>query len=136
MHRSIETGLRLFLGGVFILYAMLHFLNTQLPRVELHQPIDQVAPATLVWYFFGYSQPYMIAIATGELLVGLLIIISKTARIGILFYCPFALHIALINWCFNQSTLVKTLSTFLAISSFVLLINHLPFYRKIIAQTP
>jgi uncharacterized membrane protein YphA (DoxX/SURF4 family) len=132
MKRHILTILRVFLGGIFILYAVIKFLGIQFPRVYLSENIDKIDSVTLLWYFFGYSQPYILTVATGELLVGTLMAIPKTTRIGVLFYFPFALNIAIVNWYFSLPLDVKILSTFLAISSLYLLVNNLPIYKKLL----
>ena len=133
MKRYILVGLRILLGSVFILYASVKFLGIQFPRMHTDQPIDQVDSVTLVWYFFGYSQPYVMLISFGELVAGLLIAIPKTSRLGVLLYFPLALNIAAINWCFNLPIDVKILSTFLALGSFYLIINDLAVYKKLLA---
>lgn len=132
MKRYILIGLRIVLGGFFVLYAVIKFLGIQFPRMYLSDPIDQIDSVTLLWYFFGYSQPYMLTAAVGELVAGILIAVPKTTKIGALFYFPFALNIAVINWCFGLPYDVKTLSTFLALSSFYLVLNDIPSYKKLL----
>lgn len=124
------TILRVFLGGVFILYSISQFLDMQFPRRPIHDPIDQVDSITLVWYFYGYSQPYRVFIIVSELIVGLLLAIPRTSRIGILFYFPFALNIAVISWSFNQPFAVRVLSTFIAVSSLYLIFKERSTYKK------
>lgn len=132
MKHNTLTGLRIVLGGFFVLYAVIKFLGIQFPKMSLIEPIDQIDSVTLLWYFFGYSQPYMLTAAVGELIAGILIAVPKTTKIGTLFYFPLALNIAAINWYFGLPWDVKTLSTFLAISSFYLLLNDIPSYKKLL----
>lgn len=132
MKHYILAGLRIFLGMVFVFYAAIKFLGIQFPKMEIDQNVNQIDGVTLVWYFFGYSQPYMILVAAGELLAGILIVIPKTTKIGVLLYFPFALNIAAVNWCFGLLYDVKILSTFLTLGSFYLLLNDLPVYKKLL----
>ena len=124
--------LRIFLAGVFIMYSVSQFVDMQLPRRPIHDPIDQVNSVTLVWYFYGYSHPYRVFIAVSELVIGLLLAIPKTSRIGILLYLPFALNITAISWCFNQSLTVRILSTFIAIGSLYLIFKEQSTYKKLL----
>lgn len=124
--------LRVFLGSVFVLYATIKFLGIQFPRMQINESINYIDPVTLVWYFFGYSQPYMFTVATGELLTGILIALPKTTKIGVLFYFPFALNIAAVNWCFSLPMDVKLLSTFLALGSLYLLFNDINTYKRLL----
>ncbi|QHV99405.1 hypothetical protein [Spirosoma endbachense] len=112
--------------------SVIQFLDMQYPRRHIHEPIDQVDPVTLVWYFFGYSQPYRLFIALSELVLGMLIIIPNTSRLGVLLYFPFALNIAVMTWCFTHTLPVKVVSTFIAISSFYLIIRELSTYKKLL----
>lgn len=132
MKQYILTGLRIVLGGFFVLYAIIKFLGIQFPKMYLREPIDQIDSVTLLWYFFGYSQSYMLTAAAGELIAEILIAVPKTARIGVLFYFPLALNIAVINWGFGLPWDVKTLSTFLALSSFYLRLRDIPIYKKLL----
>lgn len=127
------AGLRIFLGIVFIFYAVIKFLGIQFPKMEIDQNLTQIDGVTLVWYFFGYSQLYMLMVASGELLAGMLIAVPKTTKIGVIFYFPFALNIAAVNWCFDLPYDVKILSAFLVLSSFYLLINDWSAYKKLLA---
>jgi len=124
--------LRVFLGSVFIVYALLKFLGIQFPKMHVDADINNIDPVTLVWFFFGYSQPYMLVIATGELFAGILTAIPKTSKLGILFYFPIAANIAAVNWCFSLPIDVKILSTFLTLSSFCLLVKDLDSYKKLL----
>lgn len=132
MKPYILTGLRIVLGGFFVLYAVIKFLGIQFPKMYLSESIDQIDSVTLLWYFFGYSQPYMLTDAAGELIAGVLIAVPKTTKIGVLFYFPLALNIAVINWNFNLPCDVKILSTFLALGSFYLLLKNIPSYKKLL----
>ncbi len=127
------AGLRIFLGIVFVFYAAIKFLGIQFPKMEIDQNLNQIDGVSLVWYFFGYSQHYMIVVASGELLTGIRIAVPKTTKIGVLFYFPFALNIAAVNWCFDLPYDVKILSAFLALSSFYLLLNDSSAYKKLLA---
>jgi len=69
-------------------------------------------------------------IKTGLGVTGMLIAIPWTTRIGVLFYNPFAVHIAAISWCFSLPVAVKVLSTFIAIGSFCLIIEERSIYKK------
>jgi hypothetical protein len=100
--------------------------------MQINESINYIDPVTLVWYFFGYSQPYMSTVSTGELLTGVLIALPKTTKIGVLFFFPFALNIAADNWCFSLPLDVKLLSTFLAHGSLYLLVNDINTYKRLL----
>lgn len=130
--RTSLTILRVFLGGVFIMYSFTQLMDLQFPRRHIHSPIDQVEPMTLVWYFFGFSQPYKLFIALIQLVIGTLLTMSKTARIALLLYFPFAMNIAIMSWCFGLPLVVKVLATFVTIGSLGLIIRELAAYRKLL----
>lgn len=89
MKKYILTTIRIVLGGVLVLYAYAKFSGHQFIKLELNGSANEIEPALLVFYFFGYSQPYaMFCPAAVELITGLMIAIPKTTRIGVLIYFP------------------------------------------------
>jgi hypothetical protein len=113
---------RIFLGLVLALYAVAKFSGIQFPKMELHDSISTIDPVVLVFYFYGYSQPYAMFCASAELIVALLVIWPRTYRFGLLCYFAFTLNIAVLDWCFNFVLETKLLISFLCALSLILII--------------
>ena len=120
MKKYLFTTTRIFLGGILVLYAYAKFSGSQFIKLELNENINSVEPALLVFYFFGYSQPYAMFCAVAELITGLLIAVPKTTRIGALIYFPFTLNIAVLDWCFGFPLSTKILISSLTLLSLLL----------------
>ncbi|MGE0870173.1 MAG: hypothetical protein AB7P03_16530 [Kofleriaceae bacterium] len=120
------------LGGVFVLYAIAKLAGSQFIQFELDTPMSEVSPVTLVWYFFGYSRPYAMAIAVTELVAGLLVIIPATARIGYPLYLAVAGNVALIDWCFGLPAPATLLATSLVIGAAILIVRHRAAYLALL----
>jgi hypothetical protein len=133
MKRWIDRVLRIALGAVFLLYAYAKFAGHQFSRLELDDPINQIHPITLFWYFFGYSKGYAMFIACGELLAGLLVMFRRTSLIGLPLYCGIALNVTVLDWNFGLPVPATLLATSLFVVSLALIITerraYLPLFR-------
>jgi uncharacterized membrane protein YphA (DoxX/SURF4 family) len=134
MKKYILITIRVLLGGILILYAYAKFSGNQFIKLELNENIDNVEPASLVFYFFGYSQTYAMFCAVAELMIGLLIAIPRTTHIGVLIYFPFTLNIAVMDWCFDFPLETKLLISSLTLLSFLLIVADWKFYIAILAK--
>ena len=134
MKTHILTAIRILLGGILILYAYAKFSGNQFVKLELNESIDNVEPALLVFYFFGYSQTYAMFCAVAELMTGLLTAIPKTSHIGVLIYFPFTLNIAVMDWCFDFPLSTKLLISSLTLLSLLLIIADRKFYMDILVK--
>lgn len=132
MKKHLLTVTRILLGGVFVLYAIAKFTGNQFIKLDLAEYASNMDPVMLVWYFFGYSQPYAMFCAVAELIIGLLIAIPQTTRLGALFYFPFALNIAVIDWCFDFPLPGKLLTVSLVLLSLMLIIADRKRYRELL----
>ncbi|MGE0549390.1 MAG: hypothetical protein AB7O24_05405 [Kofleriaceae bacterium] len=131
--RWFDRVLATTLGLVFVLYAVAKFAGTQFIQFELDAPMSDVSPVTLVWYFFGYSRPYALAIAVTELAVGLLVMVPRTARIGYPLYLAVASNVAMIDWCFGLPRPATLLATSLVVGAAVLIVRERSAYLALLA---
>jgi uncharacterized membrane protein YphA (DoxX/SURF4 family) len=134
MKTYILTTTRILLGGILILYAYAKFSGNQFVKLELNENIDNIEPALLVFYFFGYSQTYAKFCAVAELITGLLTAIPRTSHIGVLIYFPFTLNIAVMDWCFDFPLETKLLISSLTLLSFLLIVADWKFYIDILGK--
>lgn len=132
MRRHILILIRVLLGGILILYAYAKIFGDQFSKMELNENISNVEPALLVFYFFGYSQPYAFFCATAELITGLLVVIPATTRLGALLCFPFTLNIAVLDWCFGFPLSTKLLITTLTLLSLILIIADRKVYLALL----
>jgi hypothetical protein len=128
--KTVVTIIRMILGVILLLYAFVKFAGIQFPKLEIYDAVNTLDPVLLVFYFYGYSQPYAFFCAVCELVVGLLVIIPKTSRFGLLCYFAFTLNIAVLDWCFSFALPAKLLATALCLISFLLIaIDHKKMLR-------
>lgn len=130
VNRVISTTL----GLVFLFYAYAKFSGSQFSYFHIDGRVDEVAPVTLVWYFFGYSKTYAMFIACGELVAGLLVLIPRTARIGYPLYFLIATNVAVIDWSFGLPPLATWLATFLAAGSAYLIVQERRAYLRLVER--
>lgn len=119
------------LGLVLLYYAFVKFTGQQFGRFELEGDVRQYPPSDLVWYFYGYSRPYAMFIASGELIAGLLVLIPRTTRIGLPLYFMIMVNIVAIDWSFSIGMSVQILSILLASGALYLMIRERRAYLRL-----
>ncbi len=120
------------LGIVLLYYAYAKFADHQFGHFEFDGKVRDLPASDLVWYFYGYSRPYAMFIATGELIAGLLVLIPRTARIGYPIYFMVAINIVVIDWSFGIGISVQILSTALATGALYLMIRERRVYARLL----
>jgi uncharacterized membrane protein YphA (DoxX/SURF4 family) len=130
--RIFDRVLATLLGLAFLLYAWAKFSGNQFAHFELHDRVDEVHPVTLVWYFFGYSRPYAMFIACGELVAAVLVLIPRTARLGYPMYFAIAANITVIDWSFGLPAPATWMATSLLAGSFYLLVRERRAYLRLL----
>jgi hypothetical protein len=121
MNRVIAI-IKVLLGSVLMLYAYAKFSGAQFPKLEIYDAVNTIDPVLLVFYFYGYSQPYAMFCAACELIAALLILVPRTSRFGLPAYFGFTLNIAVMDWCFQFALPAKLLITFLCGLSLLVII--------------
>jgi hypothetical protein len=134
--KRVTTALRILLGLVLVMYSYAKFAGIQFPRMEIHDSVSTLNPVVLVFYFYGYSQPYAMFCATMEFIVGMLVILPRTYHFGLLCYFAFTLNIAVLDWCFNFVLETKLLITSLCLLSLVLIIVERKRIIGIVISSP
>jgi uncharacterized membrane protein YphA (DoxX/SURF4 family) len=133
LHNVADRALATMLGLVFLVYAYAKFSGNQFSHFEIDGRVDEVAPVTLVWYFFGYSKAYAMFIASGELAAGLLVLIPRTSRLGYPIYFMIAANVATIDWAFGLPAPATWLATSLAGGSAYLIVRARRAYLRLVA---
>jgi hypothetical protein len=118
----VFTLTKVLLGSVLVLYSYAKFSGAQFPKLQIYDPMNTIDPVLLVFYFYGYSQPYAMFCAVCELLVGIMIMVPRTSRFGLVAYFAFTLNIAVMDWCFEFALPAKLLVTALCFFSFILIV--------------
>lgn len=114
--------IRVFLAAVFILYGTCKLIGLQFGVGELitHMRLFEVSPYMITWYFFDLSPLYRDSIGIAQIIVGLLLVFSRTAPVGALCFFVIILNIVLINFGYNIATDVKILSSVLLVLNCIL----------------
>ena len=133
MKQIVERVLRTALAIVFLLYAFAKFSGMQFFHFELNDPVSDMSPVTLVWYFFGYSKSYAMFIACGELTAGLLLLFRRTYLVGLPLYFGIALNVAVLDWSFGLPVPATMLATTLAAVSLYLMVSERAAYLPLLA---
>ena len=120
------------IGLVLVYYAYVKFAGQQFVRFEIDGAVRDVHPVDLVWYFHGYSRPYAMFIALGELVAGVALIIPRTARIGAPLALGITTNIAVIDWSFGLALPVRLLATSLALGSLYLIVRERRAYLRLL----
>ncbi|MBS1982567.1 MAG: DoxX family membrane protein [Bdellovibrionales bacterium] len=123
----LKLAIRYFLGAIFILYGLQNFFRLHPFDVPITGDIHSVKSADLFWYFFGYSQGYVVYLGAIEVISGILIIIPRTFRLGALAIAVTATNIAILDFVYSVGP-VQYWVSFLALLSFSLIImDRLPY---------
>ncbi|RAL22682.1 hypothetical protein [Thermoflavimicrobium daqui] len=117
--QSIPTTFRLFLGITFLIYGL-----AKLYPGQFGVPTPEIATKNgegfvMAWSFFGYSRIYEIFIGLGEVISGILIMIPRTATLGVVCFFPIALNVMMVNYCYQIG--VQDLSTLMVGMCIILL---------------
>jgi uncharacterized membrane protein YphA (DoxX/SURF4 family) len=127
--KLLEKSLRYFLGVIFFLYGLTKFFKMQKFGMDISGEITQLPSDQLFWYFFGYSYLYLIFLGIIECLGGILILIEKTKRFGVLLIFSLGANITLLDFIYQIGP-VRFWALFLTILSSLLIWIDIAPYKK------
>ena len=132
-HRWITLIIRCFLALVFIIYGTLKLLRLQLVTGDLSDMrFGEASPMLVTWHFFSLSPLYHHAIGVAQIVTGLLLIVPRTAAVGVLCFLVIIANIVLINFGYDIALDVKVLSCVLLALDGVLLFHYRLRYRLLL----
>ena len=103
MRRVIYDVVRLLLAISFILYGGSKLLDLQFQwgYQQFDKPIRRLGGMGLVWAFFAYSRPYQICAGCAEIVPAVLLLLRRTAPLGIVIYLPVIINVVLVDLCYS-----------------------------------
>ena len=99
--RRVFAVMRVVVGAILVLYAVVKFAGVQLHRVDIHSDIATLSSDELFWYFFGYSRVYAFFLAGAELVAGILLVVPVTARFGALAVLAVMVNVTILDFAFD-----------------------------------
>src|SRR5688500_12810565 len=123
LNEWLRVWLRYVLAFAMLLYGFAKIRPGQFyfPMPEqLLRPYGEVTPFVLVWTFMGYSYPYSLFAAAGEIVGGILLFFRRTTMIGALVVIGVMSNVAMLNYFYDVP--VKLYSTHLLLMAVYLLI--------------
>lgn len=134
LHEWLRIYVRYVLGYTLLGYGLDKVIPNQMipPGPEkLLEPFGDFSPMGLLWYFMGFSAPYMIFAGGVETLGGLLLFLRRTTPLGALVACGAMFNVAMLNYSYD--TPVKLYSTNLFLFAFFLLAPDLRRAANVLA---
>ncbi|WP_412093903.1 DoxX family protein [Mycolicibacterium goodii] len=122
--------LRLCLAGQMLSFGFAKLIPTQMPGptlAQMLQPYGSLSPMSVLWLQVGSSHPYEMALGGAEVVIGLLLFVSRTATLGAALCLASMTQVLLMNMTFDVPE--KLLSSHLLLISLVLLA---PYLRRLV----
>ncbi len=123
----VLSGVRFLLAYAISTYGFAKVLKEQfsVPDYIKDIPIGEQSGFWLTWYYFGYSYPFSIIIAIGQIGGSLLLLFNRTRLLGTFILLPIMLNIVLINvfYDINFGAFLNSLIYTLGLT-FLLLLNY------------
>jgi uncharacterized membrane protein YphA (DoxX/SURF4 family) len=126
----LKTFLRYYVAMVAFQYGIMKLFGLQMNFPILSQlatPLGDFLPMRLSWLFIGYSEPYQIFSGILEMIVGLLLINGKTAKLGAMLGVGVFINVMMLNLCYDIP--VKIFSIHMVLYCSVLLLQD---YKNIV----
>lgn len=98
---KLVASARYILGTIFGLYGVIKLTGTQLNRWEGTTRLGDLRSDELFWYFFGYSRPFVVILGAAEILAAVVLVLSRTRRLGTLLWIALGTHITTLDLCFG-----------------------------------
>ena len=121
------TAVRFALGTVMVGYGIQKLTNRQiqLGAWSYARPLGESSGVALTWAFLGYSPMFQFLLGAFEVIPGLLLLFSRTRRIGTLLMFPVLANVVMINFFLHLwldtrwlSSILLALNTFLILYDF------------------
>lgn len=142
-YRRLNSWLRVFirytLAFTLFSYGFAKVIPTQFvfPGFSrLIEPLGEFSPMGLLWYFMGYSTPYIIFSGGAEVTGGALLLFRRTTTLGAMVSFAVLLNVVMLNFCYDvpvklYSTHLLLMSVFLMASDLGRLLNVLVLNRPV-----
>jgi len=134
LRKTLLSSCRIYLAMMFLLYGAVKIFPGQFPTGPFVYDSTQDSAMMLAWRFFGYSQFYNYFIAAGEIVAALLLLLPRTATLGIVILLPITVNITVIDYCFDISA--KSFSLFLTILAIIALLLETRKLLPLVAALP
>lgn len=125
-YRKLHEWLRIYVRYVLAFALLSYGIDKVIPNQmippgpeKLLEPFGEFSPMGLLWYFIGFSTPYMIFTGSVESIGGLLLFLRRTAPLGALVACGAMFNVAMLNYSYDVP--VKLYSTNLFLMALFLL---------------
>lgn len=125
-YRRLHLWLRIFvrytLAFTLFVYGFAKVIPTQFifPGFSrLIEPLGEFSPMGLLWYFMGYSKPYIIFSGAAEVTAGSLLLFRRTTALGAMVSFAVLLNVVMLNFCYDVP--VKLFSAHLLLMSVFLM---------------
>src|SRR5581483_2346081 len=126
LHMWFRTYMRLFLGGVLVLYGAVKAFPLQMPYpsyTRLLEPYGESSPMGILWTFIGASPAYSCFTGIVESTAGILLLFPRLTTVGSLLGTAAMGQVFVLNMCYDVP--VKILSFHLLLLSVILLLPEL-----------
>lgn len=112
----IEIGCRYFICIFMLLYGLVKLFRLQFSVESYLQdtPLHQLNGTQLTWAFYDFHPAYQIIIGIVEVVIGLLVLFSRTSKLGIVLFLPVSFNIMLLNFLFGIQALATSVTLFVA----------------------
>jgi len=112
LHYWLRLSVRYTLAFTLFGYGIAKVIPTQFifPHFgKLIEPLGDFSPMGLLWYFMGYSTPYIIFSGLAEVTAGALLLFRRTTTLGAMAAFAVLLNVVMLNFCYDVP--VKLYST-------------------------
>jgi hypothetical protein len=123
----VQSGIRFLLAYAISTYGFAKVFKHQfsVPEYIKDIPIGEQSGFWLTWCYFGYSYPFSVTIAIGQIVGSLLLLFNRTKLLGTFIVLPIMLNIVFINifYDINFGAFINSLIYTLGLT-FLILLNY------------
>ena len=135
----LRTFVRYMLALILFSYGFAKVIPTQFifpGFTKLIEPLGDFSPMGLLWYFMGYSTPYIMFSGAAEVTGGALLLFRRTTTLGAMVSFGVLTNVVMLNFCYDVpvklfSTHLLLMSVFLMAPDLGRLVNFLVLNRPV-----
>ncbi len=109
-------------------------LQFQLPASVYAKPLGEIPGTSLTWAFLGYSPVFQILLGAFETVPAILLMFSRTRRLGALLLFPVAANVVMFNFFLDLWPGTQMISSVLLGLNVFLLLYDLPLYLGFLSR--
>ena len=128
VHYLLAVGMMLFGMSKFFNYQF------QLPAWVYAKPLAEIGGFGLTWAFLGYQPWFQCLLGILELVPAVLLLLSRTRRVGAILLLPMLLNVALMNYALDFWQTTNHIGTVFLVMNLYLLACDWPVWREIVKQ--